>query len=353
MAEVPAIELINLGKTYNTNRNLLMSRKTAANMVVFFKKLTGYGGERVTALNGVSLRVNKGEVLGLLGPNGAGKTTLIKILSTLVLPDSGTALVDGIDVSRHPREVVRHLQTVLSESVGFDRRLTGRSSLEFYAELLGVPKKAAKARIDQLLDFTGMKEWGDVMFQRYSTGMMRRFLVCRALLSNASILLFDEPTAALDPISAANFRRLLRDELAGRAGKTVMIATHNLYEAEQICDRIALLRKGSIIAVGTPSEIKAKVSDRLTLTVIVSNFLPEMGKATGDVLRVIEGVQTIEVLGGDGDGLTRINIEATRSLKYNDVFEKLMEMKLEIVSVESSRPSLEDAFLKLNLEAVG
>ncbi len=350
--EIPSIQLINLGKTYSTNRNLPMARRTAANVFVFFRKVTGYGGERVVALDNVNLQVNKGEVVGLLGPNGAGKTTLIKILSTLVLPDTGKALVDGIDVTKHPRTVVRHLQTVLSESIGFDRRLTGRSSLEFYAELLGVPKKVAKQRIDELLEFTGMTEWADVMFQRYSTGMMRRFLVCRALLSNASILLFDEPTAALDPISAADFRSLLKNNLAKKAGKTILIATHNLYEAEQICDRIALLRKGKIIAVGTPAEIKAKVSDRLTVTVLVSNFLPELEKAAIESLESVRGVQSAEIIENyDDDGHTRIHIEANRSLDYNDVFAKLMGMKFEIISVESSQPSLEDAFLKLNLEA--
>jgi len=349
---VPAIQLINLGKTYSTNRNLPMAKKPAANVVTFFKKITGYGAEHVVALDNVNLQVNKGEVVGLLGPNGAGKTTLIKILSTLVLPDSGKALVDGIDVTRRPRAVVRHLQTVLSESVGFDRRLTGRSSLEFYAELLGVPKKVAKQRIDDLLVFTGMTEWGDVMFQRYSTGMMRRFLVCRALLSNASILLFDEPTAALDPISAADFRNFLRHNLAEKGGKTVLIATHNLYEAEQICDRIALLRKGKIIAVGTPAEIKARVSDRLTLTVLVSNFLAELGTAITESLQGVRGVQTVEIIeNADDIGNTRIGIEASKSLNYNEVFEKLSRMKLEVVSLESSQPSLEDAFLKLNLEA--
>jgi ABC-2 type transport system ATP-binding protein len=329
-----------------------MARRPSANVLTFFKKITGYGAEKVVALEGVNLQVNRGEVLGLLGPNGAGKTTLIKILSTLVLPDTGKALVDGIDVTKRPRAVVRHLQTVLSESVGFDRRLTGRSSLEFYAELLGVPKKAAKQRINELLAFTGMTEWEDVMFQRYSTGMMRRFLVCRALLSNASILLFDEPTAALDPISASDFRKFLRYNLAEKGGKTVLIATHNLYEAEQICDRIALLRKGKIIAVGTPAEIKARVSDRLTLTILVSNFLPGSEKGTTESLQGIRGVRTVEIVeNGDDDGHTRIGIEASKSLNYNEVFEKLMGMKLEVVSLESSQPSLEDAFLKLNLEA--
>jgi ABC-2 type transport system ATP-binding protein len=344
--------MIDVRKSYRAFSNLRVGRGSTVNFVNFFRKMTGVGGRRVTALDGITFDVKRGEVLGLLGPNGAGKTTIIKILSTLVLPDSGKALVDEIDVVRRPRATVRHLQTVLSGSVGFDLRLTGRSSLEFFADLYGIPKKVAKKRIDDLLAFTGMTEWADVMFQRYSTGMARRFLVCRALLSNASVLLFDEPTAALDPISSAEFRRLIRHDLADEGGKTILLATHNLWEAEQICDRIALLRKGQIIAIGTPDEIKARVSGRVNLSVLVSNFLPTAGNAVTETLMEVRGVRGVEIQeNADDDGHTRLNIEGDRTLNYNEVFEKLSSVKLEITSLEASQPSLEDAFLKLNLEA--
>jgi ABC-2 type transport system ATP-binding protein len=344
--------MVDVTKYYRAFSNLRVGRGSTVNFVNFFRKMTGVGGRRMVALDRVTFDVKHGEVLGLLGPNGAGKTTIIKILSTLVLPDSGKALVDGINVARRPRATVRHLQTVLSGNVGFDRRLTGRSSLQFFAELYGIPKKESKKRIDDLLAFTGMTEWADVMFQRYSTGMMRRFLVCRALLSNASVLLFDEPTAALDPISAAEFRRLIRHDLADVQGKTILLATHNLWEAEQVCDRIALLRKGKIIAIGTPNEMKAKVSDRVNLSIFVSNFLPAAGNALTETLMEVRGMRGVEIQeNADDSGHTRLNVEGDRNLNYSEVFEKLSSIKLEITSLESSQPSLEDAFLKLNLEA--
>ena len=154
-----------------------------------------------------------GGVFGLLGPNGAGKTTLIKILSTLVLPDSGHALVGGIDVVQRPRASLRILQTVLSQNAGFEVRLSGRQNLEFYAALYGVPKDVAKEKIEELLGFTGLADRADVVFQKYSTGMARRLLVARALLSSATILVFDEPTSSLDPVSASEFRKLIKEEL--------------------------------------------------------------------------------------------------------------------------------------------
>jgi ABC-2 type transport system ATP-binding protein len=350
--EPVAIRMVDVKKSYRAFGNLRVGKGQAVYFVNFFRKLTGIGGRKVTALDGVTFDVRKGEVFGLLGPNGAGKTTIIKILSTLVLPDSGKVLVGDINVVKRPRATVRRLQTVLSESVGFDRRLTGKSSLEFFADLYGIPRKVSRPRIKELLAFTGMSEWGDVMFQRYSTGMMRRLLVCRALLSNASVLLFDEPTAALDPISAADFRKLIRHELAEKEGKTILLATHNLWEAEQICDRIALLKKGKIIAVGTPEEIKRRVSNRINLSISVTNLLPEAGKAVTDSLLQVKGVHSVEIQDNVMDnGQTRLSIEGEREVNYNQIFERLTLMRLQITSIESSQPTLEDAFLKLNLEA--
>ena len=352
--EPPAVRLVNVMKSYNAF-GAVRSKGTAANFATFFKKVTGIGGRRVTALDGVSFEIRRGEVFGLLGPNGAGKTTIIKILSTLVLPDSGEAYVDGINVARRPRAAVRHLHTVLSGTrLGFDPRLTGRGSLQFFADLYGMPKKESRQKIEELLEFAGMTEWADVMFQRYSTGMMRKLLVCRALLSNSSVLLFDEPTAALDPISAADFRKLIRDDLANKQRKTVMVATHNLWEAEQLCDRIALLRKGRIIAVGTPDYIKRRVLDWVSLTILVKNLLPEGTKTLTEALFGVRGVTSVEVQENAVDtGRTRLSIEGDQGINYTQVFERLSLMRVEIDSIESSQPTLEEAFLKLNMEASG
>lgn len=348
-----AIHVSELRKTYRVFGNPRIGRGATVNIANFFRRLTGWGAKRAVALDSASFDVRRGEVFGLLGPNGAGKTTLIKILSTLVLPDSGKALVEGIDVVKRPRAVVKRLQTVLSESIGFDRRLTGRANLEFFAELYGIPKSIAARRIDELLEFTGMKDSANVMFQRYSTGMMRKLLLCRALLTDASVLLFDEPTASLDPIAAAEFRGLIRKELSERQGRTIFLATHNLWEAEQICDRIALLKKGRIIAVGTPTEIKRMVSDRVNISMLVSNFAPERADEILGAISTVRGVQSVEIRESlDENGHIRLNVEGSKSINYNELFEKISLYKLEVFSLESLQPSLEEAFLKLNLEAI-
>lgn len=344
-----AIQLIDLTKSYRAFRNQLSDRNSLLN---FFRMMFGFGAQRKMALDSVSFDVKRGEVFGVLGPNGAGKTTILKILSTLVLPDSGKAIVEGVDVARRPRATVKRLQSVFSEGIGFERRLSGRENLEFFATLRGVPKEEAHKRVEELLAFTGMTEWANMMFQMYSTGMARRLLLCRALLADATVLLFDEPTEGLDPISAAEFRRLIRDDLADRQGKTILLATHNLWEAEQLCDRIALLRKGKIIAVGTPGEIKARVSDRVNLSLGVLNYSEENGKTVTDAILGVTGVVSVDVLEDkDGEGRTRLNVEGTKSMKYNDIFMKLSSLKIEVTSLESSQPTLEDAFLKLNMEA--
>jgi ABC-2 type transport system ATP-binding protein len=347
-----AIKMVDVKKGFRAFGRVQYGVRPAVNIASFFRRMTGTGGKKVMALDGITFEVKRGEIFGLLGPNGAGKTTIIKILSTLILPDSGEVLVDDIDVTKRPRATVKHLQTVLSSNVGFDPRLSGRSSLEFYADLYGIPKKVSRRRIEELLSFTGMSDRADVMFQHYSTGMARKLLVCRALLSNASVLLFDEPTAALDPISAADFRELIRKQLADKEGKTILLATHNLWEAEQICDRIALLRKGRIIAIGTPEEIKKKVSDKVNLSVFLTNILPGSEKAVRDSLLEVKGVHSVEVQENTIDsGRTRVNIEGEKGINYNQIFEKLTFMRLEIASIEASQPTLEEAFLKLNLEA--
>ena len=205
----------------------------------------GSKGPFIDALRGVDLKIKSGEVFGILGPNGAGKTTLIKILCTLVLHDEGEVYVHGFDVKKEPAQVLKKLQAVLPESRGFTWRLTGRQNLEFYALLYGLKESEAKDRIDYVLEFTGLKERADDGYQRYSTGMQRRLLVCRALLQNTPTLIFDEPTAGMDPASAEEFRSLLRDGLARKEGKTIFLSTHNLFEAQDICDRIAILDRGS------------------------------------------------------------------------------------------------------------
>lgn len=345
MSSTPyAVEIINLGKRY---ANVRGNRGPSLDLRKFYRLVVGGGERSIVALDGVSFNVEQGAVFGLLGANGAGKTTLMKILSTLVTPDSGKALVHGVSVAKNARKITRLLQTVLAEGVGFERRLTGRENLELFASLYGLPKKEARTRIDELIEFSGLTERADTMFQKYSTGMSRKLLVCRALLSNAKVLLFDEPTSGLDPISAVDFRRLLKDILSKERGKTIVLSTHNLWEAQQICDRMALLRKGKLIMTGTPSEIRATVSDKLTLSIVVTARLVVSWSEVVRNLKLVDGVIEVEAIDKGNYGEMLLQIDGTRDINYSRVFETLSRMQLTITYLESSQPSLEEAFITL------
>jgi ABC-2 type transport system ATP-binding protein len=341
---IPAVQTINLTKRYNRKVRRITS---AIEFGMFIDVLRGKNKEPVVALNSVNLAIEQGRVFGLLGPNGAGKTTLIKVLSTLVLPDSGQAFIQGIDVVKDPSGVLKRLQAVLAEGFGFERRLTGRQNLEFYATLYGIRREVAKKRIEELLEFCQLTEAADEMFQKYSTGMIRKLLVSRALLTDSNVLLFDEPTSGLDPASAADFKNFLRNVLVRERGKTLIWATHNLFEAQQVCDTIGVLNKGEIIANGTPSEIRSKVAEtvNITISVLESSAVHEADWAP--VISRVEGVTRLETRRDLETSNVILDIVATRDVDYNRLFETVSGLGLRIVGLEASQPSLEEAFVRL------
>jgi ABC-2 type transport system ATP-binding protein len=215
------------------------------------------GRRTVTALDGLDLEVGRGRVFCLLGPNGAGKTTLVKILATLVLPDGGRAMVQGHDVAREPGPAKRAVGYAVSDERSFYWRLTGRQNLEFFGALYGLRGLARKRRIGELLRIVGLDEAADLRFNGYSTGMRQMLGFARALLADAAILLVDEPTRSLDPQAADRIRSFLREELAGRQGKTILWATHDLGEAADCADDIAVISRGRIRLRGPAASLAA------------------------------------------------------------------------------------------------
>jgi ABC-2 type transport system ATP-binding protein len=211
----------------------------------------------VTALDGLDLEVGRGRVFCLLGPNGAGKTTLIKILATLVLPDGGRAMVEGHDVALEPGPAKRAVGYAVSDERSFYWRLTGRQNLEFFGALYGLRGPARERRIDELLRIVGLDEAADLRFNGYSTGMRQMLGFARAMLADAAILLVDEPTRSLDPQAADRIRSFLREELAGREGKTILWATHDLGEAADCADDIAVISRGRIRLRGPAASLAA------------------------------------------------------------------------------------------------
>lgn len=210
----------------------------------------------ITALKDVNIKAGEGEFFALLGPNGAGKTTLIKILSTLILPSSGKAFVGGFDLATHDREVRRKIGYVVSDERSFYWRLTGRQNLNFFSALNNLSAGEAAARIKRLLQVVELEQDADRMFKDYSTGMRQKLAIARGLLTDPDIVFMDEPTRALDPISARHIRTLVKERVMGERKRSVLYATHNLQEAEELCNRIAIISNGAIRYTGSIGALK-------------------------------------------------------------------------------------------------
>jgi ABC-type multidrug transport system ATPase subunit len=214
-----------------------------------------------TSVDGVSFDVRAGEFFGLLGPNGAGKTTLLKILATFILPDEGEVSIDGFDVQRDPAQVRARVAPVIANERSLYWRLTAKENLELFARLWHVPNLEITKRVTDALDVVGLSDTGRKMVGQFSSGMLQRLLIARALLAQPRVLLLDEPTRSLDPVSAREFRRFLREELATRRNCAVVIATHNADEALDLCTRVGVLHAGRLLAVGTGRELAQRSGD--------------------------------------------------------------------------------------------
>lgn len=245
-----------------------------------FRKSAGYRDlllspfrqEEIAAVKDVTLQVQEGELFGLLGPNGAGKTTLIKMLCTLILPSDGTARLGGHDVIRQAEHVKRLVGLVNCEERSFFWRLSGRQNLEFFAALWHLRPREAGARIEELLALVGLTDCADRRFGGYSTGMRQRLAIARGLLGRPPILFMDEPTRSLDPISAQELRAFIRRQLVDALGRTVVLVTQRLEEAEELCDRIAVMNEGRIIVCGTIAELKSRIRAEHLYEIELGNF---------------------------------------------------------------------------------
>jgi ABC-2 type transport system ATP-binding protein len=226
--------------------------------------------ERVEVLRGVSLEVRAGEFFGLLGPNGAGKTTLFKVLATLILPEAGRVEVAGASAIANPRAVREVLTPVIADERSLYWRLTGLENLLLFAALYGIPGAQRERTARQLLEAVALQDAAGRMVGTYSSGMKQRMLIARALLSRPAVLLLDEPTRSLDPVTARDFRRFLREEIVGRQGCTVLLATHDADEAFELCDRLAVLDRGRLVADGTAAEL-ARLAGENRYRMLVAN----------------------------------------------------------------------------------
>jgi len=261
---------------------------------------------RAPVLNGISFDVRRGELFGLLGLNGAGKTTLLKILATLVLPDTGAATIEGRDVVGEAGAVREQLAIVTADERSLHWRLSALENLRLFAGLHRLSRREARARVAEALAAVNLADTGDKMVGAFSSGMRQRLLVARALLPRPRVFLLDEPTRSLDPLSAHDFRRLIRDLLIRERGATVLLATHNAEEAFSYCDRVAVLHRGAIAALGSASGLAARFAreqyrvwtatrDHWALAALVADGVVRRLSAPD----AEEGTVTFELDGGD------------------------------------------------------
>ncbi len=240
----PAVEVRGLTKVFEKGRRTIWQRSTRQ----------PDQRERFVAVNSIDLRVERGEIFGVLGPNGAGKTTTLRMLATLLEPTGGEIRVLGIDVRQRPRDVRRRLGAMLSGERSLYWKLTARENLEYFAALYHVPPQEQRARIDAALVAVKLMDRADDYVERYSTGMRQRLALARALLPDPPLVILDEPTVGLDPQSARDLRDRIRE--LKRQGRTVLLTTHYMEEADQLCDRIAIIDHGEIVALDTPAALK-------------------------------------------------------------------------------------------------
>ena len=320
-----AIEVHELCRTYRSRTGLLRRRTT-----------------EVHALRGISFEVEYGELFGLLGPNGAGKTTTIKILTTLLLPSSGSARVLGFDPARQAKEVRGRIGHVFGGDRGLYDRLSALDNLRYFADLYRVPVREKRRRIEELFELVGLRGDERRRVETYSRGMRQRLHIARGLLHDPEILFLDEPTIGLDPVGA----RELRDTIARlrTSGKTILLTTHYMYEADELCQRIGVIANGAFVAYGTPADLKSHVADRTVIEIETFGIADEVLER----LRAVPGVASVSTETRDQSSVVLV-----QSSLGTELVQPLLRALdgTTVGKVVAREPTLEDAYVELVREA--
>ena len=295
----------------------------------------------LTAVDGLSFEVGKGEIFGLLGPNGSGKTTTVRLLSCLIAPSEGSASVTGFDIRREPLKV-REAVGVLTENPGIYDRLSAVENMEFFAEAYGLRDKAERdSRIRELLEFFDLWDRRGDRVGTFSRGMRQKLAIAKAVVHRPEVLFLDEPSSGLDPKAAKDIRDLM--EVMSRQEKhTIVLCTHNLEEAERLCSRVMIIRKGAALATGSVEDLRKKLHGAPELEVSLEEVNDRLIKATAK----LEGVRAVNAT---VKGTLIYDIDDPEA-RTPDVVRSLVQAGGRIKSVNILRPSLEDAYLELTKE---
>jgi ABC-2 type transport system ATP-binding protein len=302
--------------------------------------------EPVVALQGVDLQVEPGEFFGLLGPNGAGKTTLIKILTTLLLPSEGSARIFGFDVERQTKQIRRIMNMVAGGEQSGYGILTVREQLWMFSQFYGLPSKDGWRRVDELIEAVGLQEQRQQRVSTLSTGQRQKMNFARGLLNDPWIFFLDEPTLGLDVAAARAVRELVLAWKAAVPGRTILLTTHYMAEADELCERIAIVDHGRILALGTPDELKRRVQRE-------SVFRLEVDRLDGGPgsLRRLPGVLSAAAAAAQDEGQDRQTIEVNLTLAEDSVLSTVVSALAErgshLLALRKSEPSLEDVFVEL------
>ena len=316
-----AIAVMELRRVYSSSKGIF--KKTRNN---------------VEAVKGISFDVGHGELFGLVGPNGAGKTTTIKMLTTLLTPTSGTAKVLGFDIVKDVTQIRRSIGIIFGGERGLYYRVSGRENLRYFADLYGVPLHVREKRIGDLLSMVGLADRADERVEGYSRGMKQRLHIAKGLINDPKLIFMDEPTIGLDPEAARETRGMIKGLV--EKGKTILLTTHYMFEADELCQRIGVISGGNIVALDSPSGLKRFVND---VTVIE---VEAFGVAEGDLATLRQQPDVTAVNANlEGERQT-IRVQTPRGSEFIPTVTKLLS-KAKIMDVRIKEPTLEDAYLKL------
>ena len=306
------------------------------------KKAKKDSPSEITALDKVNIIVNSGELFGLLGPNGAGKTTLIKILSTLLSPTSGTALVDGLDVSHRAHEVRKRINMVSGGEHSGYGILNVQENLWMFSQFYGVDNDLAFKRIDEMLEVLGLAEFKKTRIGKLSTGMRQKMNLIRGFVTDPKILFLDEPTLGLDVQISRDVRKYVKNWVKNSSEKTILLTTHYMAEADELCDRVAIIDQGKVIACDTPSNLKRLLKQEAVFHIDVNLTTENLDRFSG-----ISGVKNFAYEHKPHVAKTELKFILESDSVISQVTDALETDGTKIISLSKTEPSLEDVFLAL------